>query len=206
MLVLTMLALFTLIQFPFSSPIYFCYVAPLLLLAAAAVGELLGAFVKGSGAVLAAFAVAFPILRIAPGFIYNMGIRFEADEQSTKLDVARAGEIRITKAEAAEYSSLVDLVANHSAVGSTILALPDSPEVYFLTQRRNPSRVFFDFLAPTYPDQEQAIETIRSQRVSLLVLNMRPAFSHVPGQEVLRAASRAYPHAATAGRFTVRWK
>ncbi len=197
------LGVFTLVQFPFSAPIYFCYVAPLLFLAVAALARLPVGYGTGFGSIVTVFALIFPVLRVAPGFVYNMGVRPGPDEQKVRLTMPRAGGLKVTKAEADEYSALVRLVHAHSSPGSSILVTPDAPEVYFLTQRRNPTRVFFDFFSP---DPDQVLLAMRSGEVPLIVLNSRPGFSGTLRERVLDAAGLEYPNAARAGRFTVRWK
>ncbi|WP_193368396.1 hypothetical protein [Pelagibius marinus] len=64
----------------------------------------------------------------------------------TKTVVAPTGlpraDLIVAAEETALYSLLLSLIDKHSAPGDPILALPASPELYFLAQRRNPLRFF----------------------------------------------------------------
>jgi hypothetical protein len=202
-LALCVLGLFTLIQFPFSAPIYFCYVAPLLFLAVAALGRLPGSYNRYLGIVLTVFALVFPVFRVTPGFVYNMGIRSSQDEQQVRLTIPRAAGLKVTATEAEEYSALVKLIQTHSPPGSSILVTPDAPEVYFLARRRNPTRVFFDFLDP---DTNGVLQAVRLGEVSLVVINSRPGFSGLLDERAVKEARLAFTNADRAGRFTVRWR
>ena len=71
-MLLSFVGVCNLIQFPFSAPIYFCYVAPLLALAICAViasQKRQSPFIHGS---LLVFFVAFAVLYTTPGFIYKL--------------------------------------------------------------------------------------------------------------------------------------
>ena len=94
-LVIFVAATASLVQYPFPAPIYFCYVAPLVALAAAAV------FTNGRAphpiaSLLLVFYVLFAVFRLAPGFIYRMGRSYRAGHAELGDDAtAREGPSRV---------------------------------------------------------------------------------------------------------------
>src|SRR5262249_49783258 len=77
--VLAVTAVCSLVQFPYSSPIYFLYAAPLGALAAAAVVAVLPGAPGLPAAATLAFYVLFAVKWIHPGFIYDMGLHYSHD-------------------------------------------------------------------------------------------------------------------------------
>lgn len=203
MLVLSVLSLCTLIQFPFSKPVYFCYVAPLLFLAVAAIQRLPTSFVRGSGAPLLTFSILFPVVWVTPGFVFNIGKRASPNEQTARLTMPRGGNLRITKVEADEYNRLVRLVTSRAPGSSVILAGPDSPEIYFLSGKPNPTRLIFEFLEPAYSGQFPGDALLQKVRPTAVILNSRPHFSKVVSNGTV---AMQYPMSENIDQFTVRWR
>lgn len=203
MLLLCVLAPANLVRFPFSAPIYFCYVAPLVVLSAAAVIALLDAPPRGLVAALGGFYLAFAVLRVTPGFIYAMGIHAQPDPETVRLTLPRAGGLRVAPDEATEYERLIPLVQAHGA-GEFIYAGPDCPEVYFLAERRNPGRELFDFFDDT-DRRTRVLRAIETHDVRVVVLSSRPQFSP-RDRELERALAARFPETERVGRFEVRWR
>src|SRR5262249_511923 len=134
-----------LVQFPFSAPIYFLYVAPLGVVAAAVV---LGIRFDGAtawpvfGGALLLFTILFPVRWIRPGFTGDLGVRYTRVPMTTLL--TGRGQVWVTPTEGDEYNRMVAEVAAH-ARGGYVYATPDCPEVNVLTGTRNPTRTLFDF-------------------------------------------------------------
>ena len=129
-LLISVLALTSLIQFPFAAPVYFCYVTPLILLAIVALSSLRPSrndFVFGAVLI---FYLAFWIFRATPGFIYNLGLRYAPNQQTATLALPRGGALRVDPQLADEYARLIPLIQQH-ATGNYIYAGPDAAEVYF---------------------------------------------------------------------------
>ena len=204
MLLLCVLALVNVVRFPFSAPIYFCYVAPLAVLAALAV---LSSFrnpprlVLGS---LAGFYALFAVLRFTPGFIYAMGSHYESDQQTQALTLPRAGGLRVSPSEAAEYERLIPLIQQH-AEGEFIYAGYDSPEVYFLSDLRGPKGTMFEFFDDSTGRKDRILDAIDTHHVNVVAISLRPGFT--PRDPELEAAlTERFPHSETVGRFQVRWR
>jgi dolichyl-phosphate-mannose-protein mannosyltransferase len=204
MLLLAVTAITTLVQFPFSAPVYFLYVAPLVLLTAAALVAARSPVPAGLGAATMAFYLAFAVRWIHPGFIYNMGLYYEDDMQTELLALPRGG-LRVTAEDAAQYVRLVAAVQAH-AHGPYAYATPDCPEVSFLSGLRNPTRTLFDFFDEPVGRTPRILTTLAGARVNVAVLNRKPAFSGPPPADLLAALAERYPRSTTVGRFEVRWR
>ena len=112
-LLLAVAALCSLVEYPFSAPIYFCYVAPLAILAIVALIAALPGNRPFSRVLLAAlvgFYTLFAAFRVTPGFIYHMGQHYVPDLQTTALNLDRAGRLRVTSQEAGVYEQLVPMI------------------------------------------------------------------------------------------------
>ena len=207
MIVAAVLAMFMLIQFPFAAPIYFCYVAPLLALGALAVTRELELPSPAVPAVLAATFLAFAVARMYPGFLYNMGIGFARYQPLAPLPSQRGGDVRILAGSSAEYSKLVDVVRSHAGSDSSyIYAAPDSPEVYFLTGLRNPTRTMYDFFDDQEARTPRLLAALRTHDVKVVAINRAPEFSLKVDGELRTALEREYPLATAVGVFEVRWR
>ena len=201
------LATFALIQFPFGAPIYFCYVTPLLALGVLAVMRELELPSPAVPATLAATFLAFAVLRMHPGFLFNVGIAYARYEPLAPLPSPRGGDVRIPAPMAAGYTQLVDVVRRHAGSDSSyIYAAPDAPEVYFLTGLKNPTRTMYDFFDNKEARTERLLASLRAHDVRVVAINTTPEFSpKVEG--VLRSTlEREYPRSVGVGPFEVRWR
>ncbi|MFQ5743486.1 MAG: ArnT family glycosyltransferase [Acidobacteriota bacterium] len=204
MLLLTVMVMVSLVQFPFSSPIYFCYVAPTVALALVAIvasQQRTSTFVP---AALLCFYLAFGVLWVNPGFIYNMGFYYAASDQTEELALDRGG-LRVSQADKQQYEQLVAAMRAH-AVGRFAYATPDCPEVYFLSGLRNPTRTIFDFFDDPEGRAARILESLERSRVGVVALNREPRFSDAPPPELAEALAERFPQAMEIGTFTVRWR
>lgn len=203
---LAVTAVATLVQFPFSAPIYFLYIAPLGVVTAAAVLEIqfegAAAWPVFGGALLL-FAILFPVRWIRPGFTSDLGVRYTRVPMTALLP-GRA-QLWITPAEAAEYTGMTALVAAH-ARGGYVYATPDCPEVNVLTGTRNPTRTLFDFFDDPVNRTARILAQLDSTGVTTVLLNSRPGFSGPVPTDLAAALAVRYPHAESIGRFEVRWR
>ncbi len=194
-------ALSSLVQFPFSSPTYFLYVAPLCLLALVSLLAGTGRTPPPLAAATVGFYGLFALLLVTPGAVVGLGFRYETPHETVRLDLARAG-LRVRPDDAALYGELIPQVQRRAA-GREIWAGPDAPEVYFLGGFRNRTRAIFDFLgeeAGALPLQPGGPD------VSAVVLNIRPSFSRPLAASVMELLRQRFPAADTIGRFELRWR
>ncbi len=98
------------------------------------------------------------------------------------------------------------LLRSHSSPGGFTYAAPDCPEVYFLSQLRNPTRTLFDFFDDSAGRGARVLRAIDSSRVRAIAINRGPLFSP-PIDSTLALALRArFPDSAVADNFIVRWR
>ncbi|MGB6404986.1 MAG: hypothetical protein WBF26_19250 [Candidatus Sulfotelmatobacter sp.] len=204
-LTLSVTAACSLIQFPFSNTIYFCYIAPLVLLAITAVVSSMDPAPRLAVAGMMCFCLVYVVFDLTPGFVYHLGAEYAPDIQKVRLSMPRAGGLRVTAASAGEYEALNNLIHEH-ARGEYILAKPDSPEVYFLSGFRDPTGIFFDFYEDPSGRTQRALSVIDSHNVNLVVLNHHPPFAGPIADDLKTALKREFPNRADAGDFEVRWK
>jgi len=204
-LLLSVTAACSLIQFPFSGPIYFCYVAPLLLLATTAVFSKFRQLPRSAIAGLAVFFLLFAVLDVTPGFIHKMGDKYGPDIQTVEFGLPRAGSLRVDGVDAREYKDLANIVSEH-ARGPYLFCTPDCPEVYFLFGFQNPTRTLFDFFDEPAGRTARILAALRSHNVNLVVLGRKPPFSGEVPSDLRAAIERDFPGHAVTPRFEVRWQ
>lgn len=202
LLLLSVTAPVSLIQFPFSQPIYFSYVAPLVVISALAVGSSLS-IGRGMATVVLCFYLLFGVLD-NQGFVYRKGYYFAQSDQTEALSLDRGG-LRVSHQDKEEYETLVPLLQRH-AKGGFVYAAPDCPEVYFLSGLRNPTRTLFDFFDDPTDRTARLLGEIEDHDVHVLAINQRPSFSGEMPSDLSDALENRFPHVTTVGRFQVRWK
>jgi hypothetical protein len=205
LLTLSVMAACSLIQFPFSNTIYFCYIAPLVLLSATTLVSLMDKPPRLAVSGIMCFCFLFAVFELTPGFVYHLGVQYAPDTQTVRLSLPRAGGLRVTAETAHEYEELDRLIRQHGR-GEYIFAKPDSPEVYFLSGFHDPTGIFFDFYEDASGRTQRALAAIQSHNINLVVLNHRPPFSGPIADDLKTALERDFPNRADAGDFEVRWK
>ncbi len=203
-LLATVTALASLVQFPFSSPIYFLYVAPLLLLTLVALIRGLGRTPRLMGAVTLGFYGAFAVLLVTPGATVGLGFRYETPHPTVPLDLPRAG-LRVNPEDAQLYGALIPALGLHAGNGD-VWAGPDSPEVYFLSGHRNRTRALFDFLGATGEDAAGFLATLDRDGIRAIALNLRPSFSPALSPGMVDSLRARFPEGSEMGRFELRWR
>ena len=205
-LLLGVYAYHALVQIPFAAPVYALYAFPMMVLLALSVASRAPVPARRSLHVVLAALLVFTLLRVDQGFLYHLGFRYRAHEQTEALALQRAAGIRVSAAEKAEYERLVSTVESLDP-GPYILAFPDSPEVYFLSGKLNPTGSLFDFLDPDPEGREdRMLRRVDELGVRVVVLNRRPMFSGPASTSFLQALETRYPNATEVGRFLVVWR
>ncbi len=204
MLVLSATVLVSLVQYPFSAPIYFCYVAPLVVLSALAILSTQEHVSQFGPAALLAFFLAFGVFLVNREFIYSLGLRFRPHNQTELLAFDRA-VIRVAAWDKDQYGQLVRLLKQHSS-GDFVYGTPDCPEVYFLSGLQNPTRTLFDFFDDPTNRATRILRTLEEHGVTAIALNRRPQFSGPVAPELQAALDARYPDSVQVGFFVVRWR
>jgi hypothetical protein len=204
MVLLCVLAVATLIQFPWSGPTYFTYIAPLEILAATAVLSSYRSVARPVSGVLLTFYLLYGVLWVNPRLLEAKSSRGLFGESEIATLVPGRADLRI-KERRLEYEGLIRLI-NARASGEFIYASPDCPELYFLAGRLNPTRTLFDFLDDTVGRTQQTLGILVTRGVNLVVVNAKPSHSGPMPPELRGAFARMYPNDSTIGQFTVRWR
>jgi hypothetical protein len=198
-------ALAGLIQFPYSAPIYFLYVFPLLLLTVAALLGGMGRTPRPLAAATLGFYAMFGVLVVVPSSIAGLGyFRPELWTIAETLDLPRS-RLRVLPEEAELYETLIPELEMR-AQGGSIWAGPDAPEIYFWGGFRNHSRAIFDFLGFSNASLEGLPAPLNQPDVRAIVVNLRPLFSAPLSTNVLDALRLKFPEGRVVGHFELRWK
>lgn len=204
-LVLSVTALSSLVEFPYTAPVYFCYIAPLALLAMAAVVQPLARVSRAMLGMVYTVFLVFAVFVVTPGFVFVTGSRYQPDEQTAVMNLSRAGNLRISSASAAIYDQLVPLIRKHAGSGE-IYAGPDCPEVYFLSGYANLTPDLYDFLDPSAEQPGQMIARISNAQVRVVVINNHPPLSPPLDAGLRGEIVRRFPAGEVVGNFEVRWR
>jgi hypothetical protein len=201
-LVLGLIALTGLVQFPHAGPVYYFYVAPF---AAIGVVALLGRRPHAVGilpAVLTLAFVAFGAAFLDRSSLLDLGSR--APTPAGEVLGAKAS-VRVLPSEKKRVDEVVSLLRAHTN-GRYVFAGPDLPHLYFLSQLENPTRSLFDFL-----DRRQSargrllLDTLVARDVTAVAINIEPEGSRPLEPKTLAALERMYPKHRVVGGIDVRW-
>lgn len=204
-----MAAFTTLVQFPLSYGVYFCYVAPFAVLATAAVAHLHRHPPRGLLLFCAAGLLGFAVRWLHPASTYHLGFRYVSTPMQ-ELHLERAG-LRVPAWDVAPYEWVVNEVRRRSEPGDYIYAMPDVPEVYFLSERRNPTGTFSDcfdadFFADPARRTQRILGTIEDHDVNVVVLKRQAEFTKALDPELVSAIRHRFPHSVSSESFAVLWR
>jgi hypothetical protein len=188
-----------LIQFPFSIPVYFAYVAPLVLLCAVALSARSRGWAPGiDGPVLAGYLVLAITIRSSINPEY-----FRKPEPAGMLSPLSG--IEVPRADSVEYSKVLTMLKSHSR-SAYILATPDAPEIYFLSGLRNPTRTLYDMFDDTAGRNQSLLRRVESAGVTAIVINLEPQFSQRVRTDLRDSLANRFPHSFESGHFELRWR
>jgi len=206
MLLLCVTAMCSLVQFPFSTPLYFCYVAPLFLLSLAALLSLLPHASRFNWKIATALAATFAVFMLPFSFVRAMQFPTPVDRTLLRLHPPRAGGLFVRADEASQYNMLVPFIVEH-ARGGTILVGPDCPEVYFLAGYASPSRSLFEFLEDAQEYEHRAVSLVdRDQTIKVAVVLQHPPFSLDQRNVLTNLVRGRFPMSRPIGDFVVYWR
>lgn len=205
MLMLAVTALCSVIQFPFSAPMYFCYVAPLLVLTCAALSDTGGtrAFVPLTVPV-GLFYLFFAALILLPNQIYRRGMSLQTTAVKV-FTLPRASGMMGDAVQVETYQQVVAEIARHAGT-SPIWAGPDCAEFYFLAGRTNPTPVLWEALSGADRDPRRILNWVESAGVRVVVINHTEPTPSGPMPPLLENELRwRFPNSRTVDAFEVRW-
>jgi hypothetical protein len=204
-LLLAVAAMCSLVQFPFAAPIYFAYVAPLVIIAAAALAVFARLMPRPVLWTVIAFYLLFGVVSLNAGGVSDVGNRAGHADLTHTLNMPRGG-LDVSRYGQREYDRLVSLVRRHADGSQYIYATPDSPEVYFLSGFENPTKTLFEFLDVHPLPVRRLVSILVRRSVNVVVINEVPPLSGPTPPSLRHALAVRYPHTAMAGQFLVRWR
>ncbi len=195
----------SLVQFPTSAPFYFFYTAPLIAMAGFAAVSTWPDRRRTGALALAVFFILFAGRWIHSGYIYQMADRYAAHPDLLPLGLERGG-LRVADTEAQEFHFLIEKIQERAA-GEYIYATPDSPVVYFLAAKRNPTRTFYDMMDDSEGRIERVVEALDRHHINVVVINAGPLpISPSPPPALTRELVARYPYQESIGRFIMMWR
>jgi hypothetical protein len=200
-----LLAWSSLNQFPFAAPVYFCYIAPLAVIAAVTAASANSAVRPHTMLPWAVMLLLFAVLSTNRGYIELLGVSHAPRRFETALRLHRA-HLKVSARDAHIYRYLVFSVTTHLR-GGQLIAGPDCPEVYFLLGLTNPSGRLFDFLSHdrvNAPDEDD--DMLVWSKGEVIVLNHAPQFSRALSADLSEKLRREFPYGTNIGAFEVRWR
>jgi len=206
LLTLAVTAACSLIQFPFTIPIYYCYIAPLVVLSATAVVSLVDHPPHLAVSGMICFCFLYAVLELTPGIASTWGLQYGPDIQTVRLSLPRVGGLWVSAATAREYEELDSLIRQH-ARSDYILAAPNCPQVYFLSGFQPPTHDFFGYSDDIGQRPELILANLEAHHINLVVLNHLNSMFVQPVPNDLHAAlEREFPNHAETEWLEVRWK
>ena len=201
MLLISLAALCSFVQFPFAAPIYLSYCLPLTLLAAVAIVTTArkerGTYVLAS---VIGFYLLFGMVRVVPGYIYELTHTVGPMEE---LQLAPAGGLQIESA--ARLEQFIHFLQQHSPNG-LLYAGNDCPSFYFLSGLKNVTRDD----GGTSP--QEVLRALGSTDLKVVVINEVPFFPGAQMSPVVRAeVMRKFPESRLVeivhmGLYRVFWR
>jgi hypothetical protein len=191
----------SLVQFPYGAPIYFSYIAPLLILAVGAAAMESRSPAPDVGLPLLLAYAAFAVV-VRPQLFPR---RPELSPHAARIDDPRGG-IYVWPQEQRQYTELVRVVREHAGGSRWILALPDVPEIYFLSGFENPTRAIYDVFEDSIGRDERLLRLIGDRRIRTVVINRDPQLSGPVTSALDDSLTRLFPASQEFGALEVRWK
>ena len=195
-LLVSLAATCSLVQYPFAVAIYLAYMVPLTLLAIVAIVST-GKRQRGTyalGSVVGLYLV-FGVVSLVPLYIYELTSTVGAMQT---MQSPRAGGLKIQGA--VFFDDLARFLREHSPNG-LMFAGNDCPELYFLSGLKT---VAHD---DTGASPEEILKVIQAENLNLVVINDAPFFPGAAMRPDVKAeVIKRFPHVAHFGIFSVYWK
>lgn len=196
--ILAVTVMTSLVQYPFSAGIYFCYTAPILVVAGLFAAKSVPMSPRYVQLCLLLTYMAFAFVWLNRNYIQafgNMPVIVATDEP---LGIERA-KLRVVAFDAPVYQGIVRRVQLQSEPGQPIFASADCPEVYFLCNRPNPTRTIYDFFDADFQSDpnvraERLLAMIDHERIQVVVMRWHAEFSGPPPSLLVEGLQSRFPH------------
>ncbi len=205
MLFISLAALCSLVQFPFSGPFYFCYVVPLAILAFASLAQ-----TGPDGrdwSLLYPLPIAyllFVIFVVMPNQVYGRGLSLDPVAQKA-FSLPRAAGIRGETQTVEMYQQVVKEVSRHAGK-APIWAGPDAAGIYFLAGHRNPTTVLWEVFSGADSKPETILASLDRAGVRTIVINHLTNISGPPAPSLVEELQNRFPESMSIGYFEIRWR
>ena len=194
-LLLSLAATCTLVQYPFAAPIYLCYSVTLTLLALTAI--VATSKTKPGTYVLPSTIGLYLVFGVATLIPMHLAELTHEVGQMDRLELARGG-VKIEGA--AFFEDLIHLLQQHSPNG-LMYAGNDCPELYFLSGLKNVTR------DDGGASPEEVLQALKTTDVKVVVINEAPFFPLARMNPEVRAeVVRRFPESRLVGIFRVFWR
>ena len=167
------------VQFPFATDLYFPYVAPLVFIAGSFGLQATGVVPRHSdmrlqwSRIFVAGLCLFAWLQLKSAVPLGNVSNAATQTSGMQLGFARCG-LHVERSLGEAYERLVTEIQTRTDVDEAILAGPDCPEVYFLAERRNPTRLFYDFFRPELLSTAEELNALADEAGIRLVVVKQP--------------------------------
>ena len=195
-LLVSLAATCSLVQYPFAAAIYLSYMVPLTLLAIVAIVST-GKRQRGTYALASVVGLylVFGVVSLVPLYIYELTSTVGAMQM---MQSPRAGGLNIQGA--VFFDDLARFLHEHSPNG-LMFAGNDCPELYFLSGLKS---VAHD---DTGASPDEILKVIQSDDMNLVVINDAPYFPGAAMRPDVKAeVIKRFPHVTRFGIFSVFWK
>jgi len=194
-LLISLAATCSLVQYPLAAPIYLCYSLPLTLLALLAIittaKKQRGTYVLAS---LLGLYLMFGVRTLIPMHLA------ELTHEVGHMDELRLPRGGVQIEGAYFFEDLTRFLQQHAPNG-LMYAGNDCPELYFLSGLKDVTR--YDTVAPA----EEVLKALQSNDVKLVVINEAPFFPGAQMSPAVRAeVMRKFPNSRLVGFFRVFWR
>ena len=198
-LCLAMSAMVSLVQFPYSFAVYFCYASPVIIVAYAALAKVQDCYPSRIHLCVLGLYLGFALVWLNHGHVRRIGITYAPRHDDVGIANPRFG-LRTSQSQADLYGEVIAEVQRHSTIGSYIYATTDCPEIYFLSDRKNPTRTFYDFFEADYAAASQSrvdriLQMLETHAIDVVVFQWQGEFSGPPPFELCNAIAPRYPNA-----------
>lgn len=204
-LLLALVAMLSLVQYPYAPTIYFVFVAPLVILAVVFIVASQSRPPLALHGCVGLFYFLFAAVWLNHAYLPNANRQFLYVEQNTLLDWDRGG-IYVSELDAHVYRNVRREVQAHSAPGSAILAAPYCPEIYFLADRRNATPMLYDHLYLPHERIDMSLRAIEENEISTVVISRGPHYSFRVDFQLAEAIARTFPNQQQIDWFFVLWR
>jgi len=166
-----------LIQFPFASDMYFFYFAPIVALCVVMISKIQRPSARLVHCATLGVAILFSVFHLN-SHVPNANIT-GTHRAFVKESVGLPRcSLTVSGNMANMYRQAVAEIKKHAGNSEYIYAGPDFPEAYFLSGRKNPTTVFYDFFQPEFQQNpNQLIEQLDLANVNVVAIKRFQVFS-----------------------------